>query len=70
VEDERPMVVPLPPALLDWDGAARYLHITRRHMRDLAARGEVASIRVGRLVRFRPADLDDYIAAQVREARA
>jgi len=40
-------------ALLDYDGAARYLCTTPRHVRELWAKRHLAAIEVGRSVRFR-----------------
>jgi excisionase family DNA binding protein len=49
--------------LLDYDGAARYLCTTPRHVRELWARRHLAAIKVGRSVRFSQADLDLFIEA-------
>jgi excisionase family DNA binding protein len=50
--------------------AAEYLQITERLLRELVARREMPCVRVGgRLLRFRKADLDAYIAARVIPAR-
>ena len=57
------------PALLNIAAAADYLDISVRQMRDLRARRDVTTVLVGRLVRFRPADLDDYIERNVQPAR-
>jgi excisionase family DNA binding protein len=54
---------PLPESLLNYAEAAELLGTTPRHVRDLQATRRLASCRVGRLVRFRRADLDNYIAA-------
>lgn len=54
--------------LLDYAGTADYLGITPRHVRRLWAERRLTGIKVGRLVRFAPADLDRYIAAQRVEA--
>lgn len=48
------VVARLPPALVDWSGAANYLATTDRHVRELVARGEIAVVKVGRLVRLPP----------------
>lgn len=63
------VVARLPPALVDWSGAANYLATTDRHVRELVARGEIAVVKVGRLVRFHRDDLDEFIASNRREAR-
>ena len=49
--------------LLDYMGAATYLCTTPRHVRELWSTRRLAAMKVGRSVRFRVADLDDYIAA-------
>jgi excisionase family DNA binding protein len=51
------------PALLDYEGAARYLCTTPRHVRELWAKRYLAAIKVGRCVRFARTDLDAFIAA-------
>jgi excisionase family DNA binding protein len=48
-------------AVLDIAEAADYLGTTVSHVRALVARSEVAIVKVGRELRFRPIDLDDYI---------
>jgi excisionase family DNA binding protein len=50
--------------LLDLAGAAEYLGDSERHVRALWERREIAAVRIGRKVRFDPADLDRYIEAQ------
>lgn len=50
--------------LLDYEGVAEYLGTTPRHVRRLWAERRLTGIKVGRMVRFAPADLDRYIAAQ------
>jgi excisionase family DNA binding protein len=47
--------------LRDWEGAANYLNVTPRLIRELWARRELGGVKVGRHVRFRVADLDAYI---------
>lgn len=49
------------PPLLDWEGAARYLGVTPRLVRELWARRELGGVKVGKRVRFRAADLTDYV---------
>ncbi len=65
--DRRPAHVT--PAVLDGDGAAEYLRITKRHLRELHARREITVVRIGKLIRFRLADLDEYIERNVQLAR-
>ena len=59
---------PREQALLDYEGAARYLCTTPRHVRELWAKRYLAAIKVGRSVRFARADLDAFIAANRVEA--
>ena len=54
--------------LLDWDEAAAYLGTTRRHLRNLQWRREIAFVKVGRLVRFKQDDLDTWIDENRTEA--
>jgi excisionase family DNA binding protein len=54
--------------LLDSPATAERLGITERHLRDLVVRREIPFVRVGRLIRFKPADLDAYIERQTTEA--
>lgn len=49
---------------LDYEGAAAYLNTTARHMRRLVARREIPFVKVGRLVRFLPEALDEYLASR------
>ena len=54
--------------LLDWEAAAERLGITPRHLRALRERREIPIVKVGRLVRFDPDDLDAYAETQRQEA--
>jgi excisionase family DNA binding protein len=56
-------------ALLDVKAAAARLGTTERHIRELVYRRAVPYVKVGRLVRFDPADLDAWIAANRQPAR-
>jgi excisionase family DNA binding protein len=49
--------------LQDVSLAALWLGCTPRFVRELVARRELPVVRIGRLVRFQPADLDAYIKA-------
>ena len=49
--------------LLDYSKAAEYLGITQRHLKRLREYGEIEYVKVGRLVRFRPWALDEYVEA-------
>ena len=50
-------------SLLDINGAAERLGTTERHMRALIANSKIAYIKVGRLIRFDPKSLDEWIEA-------
>jgi len=54
--------------LLDNTAAAAKLGTTVRHLTDLVARREIPFVKVGRLVRFKPDDIDAYIDRQTSEA--
>jgi excisionase family DNA binding protein len=54
--------------LLDIDAAAARLGVTPRYIRHAIAQRTIPHIKVGRLVRFDPADLDAYVTANRREA--
>ncbi|MFC0248273.1 helix-turn-helix domain-containing protein [Citricoccus parietis] len=42
--------------------------MTERQLQDAVARREITYVKVGRFVRFRQSDLDDYIARNTVEA--
>jgi excisionase family DNA binding protein len=48
-------------SLYDWDSAAQLLGVTPRLIRELWARHQLSGVKIGRRVRFRHADLVDYI---------
>ena len=48
--------------LFDWEGAADFLCVTPRMVRELWARRELAGIKVGKHVRFHQSDLDRYVS--------
>ena len=52
------------PGLLRSDAAARLLAISPRTLWTLAKEDEIPVVRIGRSVRFDPADLQDYIERQ------
>lgn len=56
------------PLVLDMEGAAVALGTTQRHVRKLVETRQLASVKVGRLVRIRPQDIADYIERQTRPA--
>jgi excisionase family DNA binding protein len=56
--------------LLDYEGAAAYLAVSERHIRELWAKRRLAAVKVGRSVRFSRADLDAFIASnRIRAVR-
>jgi excisionase family DNA binding protein len=54
--------------LADYAGAAQYLNTSERHVRALRERHELPFVRVGKLIRFRIADLDAYIESRTTPA--
>ena len=55
--------------LYDYREAAYYLGDTERHLRQLWQERRIATVKVGRKVRFKRADLDAYIEANRVEAQ-
>lgn len=53
-----------PPPLMTAKAAAAYLAIGERTLWSLSNRGEIASVRIGRAVRYDPSDLAAFIARQ------
>lgn len=49
--------------LLDVDAAAQYLSVTPRFIRRLVAERRVPFVKLGRHLRFDPADLDRFVEA-------
>jgi len=47
------------------DEAAQYLRINPRTLTRMARRGEIPSIQIGRLWRFRRTDLDDWLTSNI-----
>jgi len=54
----------MPESLLDVAAAAARLRVTERWMRRAVVERRIPFVKVGRFVRFRPADLDRYIERQ------
>ena len=48
------------------DDVAEILQISRSFAYTLMSRGEIPSVRLGRAVRVRPQDLDEFISASVQ----
>lgn len=56
--------------LLNVEQTADYLCTTPKHVLRLWERREIAAVKVGKLLRFDPADLEEYIESQkVRAVR-
>jgi len=55
--------------LLDRHVVAARLGIAPRTVTDLVARGDLAHVRVGKMLRFTEAAIDAYIARQTRPAK-
>jgi excisionase family DNA binding protein len=47
--------------LLNYDGAANYLHMSKRHLQRLVRLGLIPHVKLGRAVRFVPDDLAAYV---------
>ena len=58
----------LPASLLDIAATAERLATTERHVRELIYRRQLPHIKVGRLIRVDPDDLDAWLAANRRGA--
>jgi len=56
-----------PPRLLRIDEIAHRLSVSRSMAWKLIAHGELRSVRIGRAVRVRPEDLEEYVGGAVRE---
>jgi len=59
---------PESPSLLDVAAVAAYLSITPRHVRELVYRPAIPHLKVGRLVRFRRADIDGWLDSRAPTA--
>lgn len=56
------------PVVFDKAGAAAYLSTTVRHIELLVQRRDIPFYRIGRLLRFKPADLDRWLKDHRSEA--
>jgi len=65
VEDQ---ISPAGPRLLRIEDIAHRCAISRSMAWKLVSQGDLRSIRIGRAVRVRPADLEAYLAGAVRDA--
>jgi excisionase family DNA binding protein len=57
--------LPEPESIWTSDEAAQYLRIHPRTLTRMAQRGEIPSIQIGKLWRFRRTDLDDWLTSKV-----
>ncbi|MGH9920423.1 MAG: helix-turn-helix domain-containing protein, partial [Nitrososphaerales archaeon] len=57
-----------PQALLDYESAAQWLGCTPRLVRKLAEHRQIATVKIGRLVRIEPSALVEYVERRRREA--
>jgi excisionase family DNA binding protein len=53
-------------ALMNTDEAAHYLRLSVHTVRAWSREGKLKTVKLGRLLRFRLADLDDFVEAQSR----
>jgi excisionase family DNA binding protein len=56
--------------LLTQDQVANRLGVSRRFVWEITNCGKIAHIRLGRLVRYRPEDVEDFITSSRRVCRA
>jgi len=59
----------VPEQLLTVEDVAKILKVNARTVMRYANSGELVSIEVGSLVRFRPSDLDDYLKKHHRKPK-
>jgi excisionase family DNA binding protein len=59
---------PKPPILVDSREAARLLSISPRKLWELTKSGEIPSLRIGRAVRYRMADIEAWTERQAATA--
>ena len=52
--------------MLNVNDVAEILQVSRSHAYSLIRQGEIPSIHIGRSIRVRPADLEEYIEANIR----
>lgn len=64
VSEPQPAAAGEPLALTAKEAAER-LRLSVRHLRVLVRRGEVAAVKLGRAIRFRPEDLAAFLARRV-----
>jgi len=56
-------------SLIDVQDAARLLHLHPVTVREMAGRGEIPAMRIGRVWRFRASSLDAWIDSQLQWKR-
>lgn len=54
----------LTPRLITFPEAAKFFSVSERHLRNLVARGEIPCCRLGRSIRFSPAQITAWIDSQ------
>lgn len=58
-----------PHTLLTLEDAAKLTQVSKRKLQTEMAAGALAHVKIGRLTRFRPADLQAYIEARIIQRR-
>ena len=66
VQQDSVVVAPNNDRLLDAREAAEKLGVPETWVRDMERRGKIASVRLGRYVRFRPEDLNHEVVTRCR----
>lgn len=56
----------MPAKLMTLAEVAEYLSATERQVRDLVYRRKIPHVRVGRLLRFRPAEIEQWLEENKR----
>jgi len=60
----------MPEELLTSEDVAKLLKLNVQTVSRLAREGEIPSIEIGGVVRFKPSDLDEYMSRKRRPAKA
>jgi excisionase family DNA binding protein len=69
-ENRRPPAELLTSSLIDIRGVSQVLSVTPRHIQRLVAERRIPYLKVGRFVRFDPAELSVWLDQQRREVRS
>lgn len=56
--------------LMTAEQAGDYLQLAEQTVRDMAHRGEIPKVKIGRALRFRRSDLNEWIQKRVQHATA